>query len=242
MLDVENKILKVKESYNFTCEENEFCKQIKRTQNGKAFDDDQIQLIVESIRKVLNFTSSDNLLDLCCGNGHLAHFFFSEINMYHGVDFSEKLIGVAKKFFEKEPEFTFQVKEIVEFSQCPVLTPYTVLKHEDFNKALLYGSVAYLTPAEVKILLKNIYKNFCNIKKLYIAPIPNKEKAKEFFDKRGKDVRFEKLDDASSSIGYWYLPDEFIKISQESGWRAEIIFSDPKQCQAFYRFNILLTR
>lgn len=89
----------------------DFWRQIKRTVNGEPVSDEQISMIVSAIRDALAFSPEDQLLDLACGNGALSQYFFDECENFLGVDVSEILIDVAKRYFE-QPKRQFVLADV----------------------------------------------------------------------------------------------------------------------------------
>ena len=91
----------------------------------------------------------------------------------------------------------------------------------------------------INIILK-INKDFINCERVFIGNIPNRLKAKEFYQKRGV-MRFN-LDDNKSPIGIWWSPDELIKICNEIGYKTKILYMPDSFYASKYRFDILLTK
>ena len=102
----------IHKEYPKSCDPGDFFAQVKRTVNGKPVSQEQINIIVNSIVNGLQLKSNDVMFDLGCGNGALSMLMFSSIKKYHGVDFSEFLVEVAKKNFEMK-DFTFELGEAI---------------------------------------------------------------------------------------------------------------------------------
>jgi ubiquinone/menaquinone biosynthesis C-methylase UbiE len=103
--------LKFYKEYPKTCDPNDFWGQVKRTVNGKPVSQDQIEMIVQVACNTLNLSKNDRLLDLCCGNGALTRYLFDACSGGLGVDFSEYLIGVARKHFIKSSYEDYLLEE-----------------------------------------------------------------------------------------------------------------------------------
>jgi hypothetical protein len=82
--------------YPKTLAPTDFWGQVKRTVNGQAVSEEQIQMILALIRRELQLDKDDRLLDLACGNGALSQYLFADCREFLGVDFSEVLIDVAR--------------------------------------------------------------------------------------------------------------------------------------------------
>ena len=98
-----------------SCAADDFWGQVSRTVNGVPVGDDQINMIVNSIRTALQFETDDVLLDLGCGNGALSKYVFLQCSSILGVDFSEYLVSVAKDNFERLPSFAFAQMDAVTY-------------------------------------------------------------------------------------------------------------------------------
>ena len=117
---------------------DDFWGQIRRTVQGEPVSDDQIQMIVDTIRSALEMKPADALLDIACGNGALSHLLFDSCTDYLGVDLSEHLISVAKANFEALPNYQFKHQGAAEYVR-------TELHPKRFSKSLCYGSFSYFS-------------------------------------------------------------------------------------------------
>jgi len=211
---------------------NEFWKQIKRTVNGKEVSENDISDIVKQISDNVALNEKDHLLDLGCGNGALASNFFSTVNLYTGVDFSEYLLGVAKEYFN--PSNVEYIGDNAEnfINKGQNSSAYT--------KILIYGVMSYFDSNGLIEILTRIKKDFVNVNCVFIGNIPNRSKAKEFYDIRGV-VDFD-LDDNNSAIGTWWSPEELMKVCNQIGYKAEILYMPASFYGAKYRYDILLKK
>ncbi len=210
-----------------------FWHQIKRTVNGKPVSEQDIQMIVDQISRALLLQPGDNLLDLGCGNAALASYLFGNISAYHGVDFSEYLIGVAEEFFAIPQKTHFYCGDAVEctdsFNEPGVIT-----------KALVYGVISYLSTDAVSHLLNTLWDRYTACERIFIGNVPDRSKAAEFF--RRRNVSEYRLDDPSSAIGIWWSPEEFVRVGGQCGFEVEIFKMPEAFYGAAYRFDVLMKR
>ncbi len=216
-----------------TCAPDDFFGQVKRTVNGKPVSQEQIDIIIASIRNNLGLAKQDILLDVCAGNGALAKNIFPEIKAYLGVDFSEYLIEVAQKNFEKLPDFKFRLSDALEY-----------VKNEDspskFTKGLCYGAFQYLSYEAAEQFLKILGERFKNIQIFFIGNLPDKDRAHLFYP---KDKDFSGLlNDNSSPLGIWRTKAEMLELAEKTGWHIEIIDQQKEFYSAHYRYDAKLTR
>ncbi len=212
---------------------NEFWKQIKRTVNGEPVSKEQIAMIVNQVVQLLQFESDDILLDLGCGNGALADEFFSRIESYLGVDFSEYLLEVAKDYFQPHPKIQYCHADIRDSHKYLGLA-------KNSTKVLVYGCVSYLTKEEVGTLLQQLISYCPNVKKILIGNIPDSQHAVEFFAAR--NIKNFRLDDPHSPIGVWWTPSEIYAMSEQMGMQASCHHMPPDFYGGDYRFDLLIRR
>lgn len=219
--------------YPKTCGETDFWGQVKRTVNGRPVSDDQIEMIVQAIRRHLLLRPEDTLLDLGCGNGALSDRLFSLCKGGLGVDFSEYLIGVARKYFERHPARQYLMEDVVDFA-C---------RNEDtssFTKASCYGVFAYLSADRAAQLVAAIHDRFSDVSKFFIGNLPDKDRLKEFYRERDYTPGVE--NDPNSAIGIWRTQAEFAQLASDAGWSVRFDRMPPDFYAAHYRYDAILSR
>ncbi len=219
----------------------DFLKQVWQTENGEDIPAEQLNFITNSIRNALKLSKDDVVLDLFCGNGHLSHFFINEIKGLHGVDGSDYLIKIANENFRIENKSSYACSDLSLLDLNGMLQN-SCFSQEDFTKILIFGSIQYLSKSLLADFLTFLYKKFTKATYIYIAPVPNKRHAADFFKKRNIDVTTVNLDDNNSPIGSWLDPEEFMDTANKAGWKAQEIPFENRHYQSFYRFSILLSR
>lgn len=218
--------------YPKTVGRTEFWKQIKRTVNGREVSQEDISNIIFQIKKELELTYKDNLLDLGCGNGALASNFFKYLNKYVGVDFSDYLIEVANEFFWNK-NCVFIKNSIQDYLD-------EIDTDDQINKVLIYGCASYLSREDLKVSLSKIHKKFNKLEKIFIGNIPNLKCAKQFFLQR--NILEYDTEDNKSLIGIWWSTKGLSKLVNDIGYEARILYM-PKSFYSYnYRFDILLKK
>lgn len=216
-----------------TCAPDDFWGQVKRTVHGNPVSDDQITLIVEAISSGLDLQQDDVLLDLCCGNGALTTLIFDKCRGGLGVDFSEKLIEIAKANFERLPERAYTLDDVVNYLHRDT-------DPDRFTKLLCYGSFAYLDSCRAEELLRLCNKRYRRASLLYIGNCPDKGKMGMFFTDRTYVDGIE--NEADSAIGIWRTREEFRSIAKEAGWFASFRVMPERFYASRYRYDAVLTR
>lgn len=212
---------------------DDFWGQIRRTVQGKPVSDEQIQMIVDAIRRALQLKQGDVLLDLACGNGALSRLLFDSIAGYLGVDFSEHLIKVAKQHFEKLPDYRFIHNGAAEYVRSETRPEY-------FTKVLCYGSFSYFPQPDAGEVLRTLHDKFINVQSVFIGNLPDRDRAAEFY--KIKPASTEEMSDHASQIGVWRTQAEFAQLAGTAGWKAAFSVMPPDYYAAHYRYDVLLTR
>lgn len=219
--------------YPKTRARHDFWGQVKRTVHGKAVSQEQIDMIVKAIKDGLLLSPEDTLLDIGCGNGALSQYLFSEVSQFHGVDFSEYLIGIAKEYFEKAPDFTFQGIDAVSYVNSGA-------NPESFTKCLCYGAFTYFSYEDSEKVLSGLSGRFRNLQLVYIGNLPDRERAHLFYP---EDKDFSGLlDDRNSPIGIWRSKDDFTQLAHRNGWDIDFYEMPVKFYAAHYRYDAILRR
>ncbi|QHG66290.1 class I SAM-dependent methyltransferase [Pseudomonas putida] len=210
----------------------DFWRQIKRTVNGEPVSDEQISMIVAAIRNALQLSPEDQLLDLACGNGALSQYFFNACESFLGVDVSDVLIDVAKRYFE-QPKRQFVLADVGEYI---LSEPYP----ERFTKVLCYGSFSYFTEDTARSVLTRLSQDYTNVDRVFIGNLPDLDLHQAFYTD-GKSHDHE-LKTAASLIGIWRSPAEFEALAASCGWSASIQRMPSEFYAGHYRYDVLLAR
>lgn len=211
---------------------DDFWGQVRRTVQGVPVSDDQIKMIVDTIRSVLSLKPGDTLLDIACGNGALSRLLFDSCSGYLGVDLSEHLISVAKANFEALPNYQFMQQGAAEYVRAEG-------RPERFSKVLCYGSFPYFPAADAAEVLRTLFEKFTNVQSVFIGNLPDKDRAAEFY-KKPPDV--EELADSCSQIGIWRTRSEFELLAGDAGWKVRFSTMPAEFYASYYRYDALLSR
>ena len=206
--------------------------QVRRTVDGKAVAKEQVDMIIHAIVNGLQLQRTDVVLDLCCGNGMLTDPIFRLCRGGLGVDFTERLIGVAKQHFEQVPEREYLLQDVVDFATSSD-------QPDRFSKAFCYGSIAYLTDDAVCSILEALRSRFPLITRCFIGNIPDRDRLDEFFYKDAYTPGIE--NDPESSVGVWRSEAGFAELAARSGWNAGFSRMPADFYGASYRFDATLT-
>jgi len=220
------------DEYARTRAPDDFWGQVKRTVQGVPVSDEQIKMIVDTIRSALDLKPDDTLLDIACGNGALSHLLFDSCSGCLGVDLSEHLISVAKANFEALPNYQFMQQGAAEYVR-------TEARPERFSKVLCYGSFPYFPAADAAEVLRTLFTKFSNVKTVFIGNLPDKDRAAEFYRKQ-PDI--EEITDCHTPIGIWRTRSEFAQLASDAGWKVKFSTMPSGFYSSYYRYDALLSR
>lgn len=215
-----------------TCLPGDFLGQTKRTVHGVPLGEDQIGMIITQIRDLLALTCEDRLAEIACGNGFLSARLFPDLCGYHGSDISEYLIGVARKHFQREPDFRFSQQDGLGHVRDEP-------RPQDYTKLLSYAAAQYFSDDQLLALLRSVRRRFCLVSRVLLGNCPDRHKVEQFF--RGKPPRAAELDDIGTALGRWRTPESLCAIAAAAGWNTRIAAMPPQFSGSNYRFDALLT-
>lgn len=214
-----------------SCDPKDFFGQVKRTVNGKPITEEEIGLIVNTIKTNLDLQPKDFLFDIGCGNAALASMLFDSISGYQGVDFSEYLVKIAKENFEK-PNYQIFFDDAISYIE-------KMDKRIEVTKILCYGVFSYFTPSDAEKLFALTRKKFPKATHFFIGNIPDKQRAQNFYY---SNIEYKSLlDDNQSSIGKWWLKKEVEDLALSTGWDIKFHIMPGTFYSAHYRFDALIT-
>lgn len=217
--------------YPKTLREDDFWGQVRRTVNGQPVGEEQIGMIVDAVTAGLDLVPQDTLLDICCGNGALTDRIFAHCKGGTGVDFSEYLVGIAQKYFEKKPNRSYVAKDAEEFLRAATETG-------QYTKALIYGAFSCFARDKARTTLQLLRERFPNVGVVYIGNLPDKNRMQAYFETREYIPGME--NDPNSQIGIWYTEAEFVALGKETGWSVQVHHMPVDFFGAKFRFDMVL--
>ena len=218
--------------YPKTLDPDDLWGQVRRTVNGEPVPETQIALMVAAIRGGLQFSQDDLVLDLACGNGALSSYFFDDCRSLYGVDSSPYLIEVATRRFLVPGKSAFLVDDAAHY----------VSAEPDpgrFTKVLCYGSFAYFSQSDARLVLRGLRRSFINVKVFFLGNLPDSDRAHRFYPP-GTDY-FSELKRHETQIGVWRSQAEVRSLAAEEGWDVAIAQMPSEFYSAHYRFDAILT-
>lgn len=127
-------------------------------QNPKLAEE-RSEFEVNKIISYLNLQANFNVLDVGCGIGRWGDALQGKVNLYHGTDFSEELIHIARERFKDIKNFSFYniaAQNVSEMNQVK------------YNLIIVAGVLHYINTEDLYDILVSLEKLLCNDGVIYI--------------------------------------------------------------------------
>ena len=218
--------------------DDELLRQTANTVNRKPIPQQMLRQRARRIASILDLSSNDELIDLCCGNGltdfELAHYVKSIV----GIDFAENLIDAALRL-KQQPNILYCVGNVTE--------PLSSMIGEELipNKVLMVSSLGYFQPRELDKLLCNVIRHLRGRAfQFLIEGIPNFEMKANFYDTPERVARHlenERIHpDTNDGIGRWWRAEEIETICWSHGLFVQV--TNQTVDGANYRMDALIRK
>lgn len=217
----------VYEAHARECAEDDFWRQVRRTVDGEPVGEDQIDMIVAQMRRLLAVGPHDLFLDLCCGNGALTGRVFDGCAGGVGTDISPTLIAVARKYFDVDG-VEYVEQDALAFAEA-------ASDPSRFDKVMIYGSINFFRRDQVEALLGTIRAGFSSVSKLVVGNVADLDKLHDFYRPEQYVDGIE--DDPGSPIGVWWSRDQFRALAAATGWDVDFHVMPEAFYGSHYRYD-----
>jgi trans-aconitate methyltransferase len=207
-------------------------KQVGKTVNGIAVDDKQLKWITQNIISKLRLCQTDEVIDLCCGNGLITRDIAESASKIIGVDFSCGLIETAKSKSSAE-NITYVESDVLNLT-------------DDFfkqaSKYYMYEALQHFCMERTRMLLKKVSCRKGPVL-FFIGSVPDKEKLWHYYDTvEKKEFYLKRERENKPHMGRWWKRDELESVATQYGFKAHFCFQPPSFYTAYYRFDCLLEK
>lgn len=211
----------------------EMLKQVGKTVNGDPITEEQFQSIVDSIVTALELKETDNVLDLCCGNGLITREIAKLCVWVVGIDKDREMIATATSESDADN---------VLYTTYPAQDNWRLSWSKFARKAYIYEAMQYFNlPDFLKIL--NGLSRLGTISTVFLGSIPDHDKRWHFYDTPDKRIAtINRLMNGTEQIPEWWSLEDIRVIAELFGFVAERVEQNPILHTAHYRFDVLLRR
>lgn len=206
--------------------------QVGRTVNGEPMSEALLDEIVADIVRKTNMQMTDNVLDVCCGNGILTQKLAKYCAQIIGIDSEKELIERAKKDFSGEN---------IRYFEGDALAISTKIEGE-FQVIVLYFSFQYFDSLEKgkKVLSEMrtlLPKKGC----ILLGDVPDGNKITVFYPNLLHRIRYYiSCFTGKNAMGKFWKAPEIIKIAKELQLNVQVSPQKESLPYSYYRSDYLL--
>jgi SAM-dependent methyltransferase len=215
--------------------ETEFLRQLGKTVSGIPITPEQFSAQLADIRKALNINTNDLILDMCCGNGIITAQLSKVCLFIVGVDFSEPLISIAKKY---------NMPTNVQYYCMSALDPdIKFITDKPFTKVYMYEALQHFEENDLVRLLMLIKEISVPDVVIFLGGIPDIDRIWDFYDTEERRLDYERRKKENrEAIGTWWKQSIIHEASKQCGFESNVLIQNPLLHSAHYRFDVLLTK
>ena len=206
--------------------------QVLRTKNKAPIEEERWQQTLGHILEQLELKATDDVLDLCCGNGLITREMSRNCRSVTCVDIAPELVDrIDTNLY---PNITPMVGDIRELN----------LEPDSFDKIMIYAAIQYLDLAEAVEWFQHMHAALRDGGMLFIGDIPDRAKLWNFFDSNEREaVHFESTKKREAIVGTWFEQDWLLKLAKYAGFKsAEIVAQPEYMIYAGYRYDMRVTK
>ena len=215
--------------------DEDLMQQSANTVNKISLPLEKIRQWARNIATVLELSTTDELVDFCCGNGLLDFELAPHVKSIIGIDFAENMITAAQRLKQRTN---------IRYRLGDVTAPLSLLIGAEVpNKFLMVGSLGYLQPRELDMILENIVRHMQGRGfRLLMAAAPNQALKASFYDTPERLARHLENErtrpDTNDGMGRWWRAEEIERISCRHGLAVQ--FTDVSIDGSDYRMDALI--
>ena len=205
---------------------------VLRTLNKKPISNTLFQRILKDIEEKLEIYHSDEVLDLCCGNGLITAHIASKCKRVIGVDFAKELI--AQIDVEKHKNISVVKEDIRKVN----------FEEQSFNKVVIYAGLQYLSYKEAISLFESVMRWLKSDGLFYIGDIPDWKRLWNFFNTNEREkTHFDSIKNDKPIIGTWFDSEWLVKLGRYTNFNEIVVLQQPDDFPySHYRFDIVLKK
>lgn len=214
--------------------ETEFLKQVHKTVSGQPITAAQFNAQISDIKNALEINNNDFVLDMCCGNGIITIEISKECHSIVGVDFSEPLINIAKKY--NNPDNTsYYCMSVLDIELTEIIK-------EPFTKIYMYEALQHFSKDDFQKIMKLIREISTPDALTFFGGIPDEDKIWDFYDTPERRQEYElRKSNNQDPIGTWWKKEDFMNTCLQNRFECEVLNQNPELHSAHYRFDALIS-
>lgn len=206
--------------------------QVLRTFNKQPITSERWQLTLNYLDTQFPVGVTDDVLDLCSGNGLLTAHLAPRCRSVTAVDISADLLATLDQ--RKLHNVQTLQSDIRKLS----------FEEGSFSRILLYAGIQYLSEGEVVALLREIFKWLKPGGLLFVGEIPDRGRLWSFYNTPERlALYFDNQISGRDVVGTWFDTSWFLRLAESTGFlQANVIQQPPEQIYAHFRFDLRAQR
>jgi SAM-dependent methyltransferase len=206
--------------------------QVLRTSNKQPIAQPLWEKTLAYVDRLFPVGSTDDVLDLCCGNGLFSAHFAGMSRTVTAVDVSPDLLGgLARLSLSNVITLCSDARE-AQFAEGA------------FSRIWLYAGIQYLSESEVVLLFRKMLHWLRTGGLLFIGDIPDRARMWSFYNTpERRSQYFDNCIDDRDVVGTWFDSLWLKQLAEATGFReAEVIQQPSEQIYAHFRFDMRAER
>lgn len=206
--------------------------QVLRTFNKQPITAERWQLTLDYLDKQFPVSATDDVLDLCSGNGLITAHLAPRCRSVTAVDISEDLL--AKIDQRKQQNVKTLRSDIRKLS----------FEDSSFSRVLLYAGIQYISEGETVALLRQIFKWLKPGGLLFVGEIPDRGRLWSFYNTPERlALYFDNQVGDRDVVGTWFDTSWFLRLAESTGFQHANVIQQPcEQIYAHFRFDLRVQR
>ena len=204
---------------------------VGRTQGGNPISDEDWSKSIEYIKSQIDLKKSDDILEVCCGNGMVVGELSKSCKRAKGVDYSDKLL---KQLIKKYPHIACFCENVLEYN----------FEYNAHNKVILYFAAQHFDERDLLILIKRMIYTTKQNGTILIGDIPNESEKWNYIQKpEHKSDYFDRILNGTPMIGNWYSKDWFLALNHYlPNVKVEVMDQPNFMINSNWRFDVIIKK
>ena len=206
------------------------CEQVGRTLNGKNYSAEQISILTNRIRDLLQASPEKVLLDLACGNGMMTYRIAPHFKSVKAIDFSAPLIQTARDKFARG-NIEYLVGNAIELDSV----------REKYDCILVYFAFQYFNPDQARKMFAHFKRLLKPDGRILLGEVADGDRVWNFYPGlKGRGRFYFDLLRGEPTIGHWWKPLDLLKLVEEMGWALTISYQKSDLPAHYFRYDAII--
>jgi SAM-dependent methyltransferase len=206
--------------------------QVLRTFNKQPITPERWQATLNYLDDQFPVGATDDVLDLCSGNGLLTAHFAPRCKSVTAVDISEDLLVSLGQ--RKLPNVKTLQSDIRKVS----------FEGGSFSHIFLYAGIQYISEGESVALFREIFQWLKPGGQLFVGDIPDRGRLWSFYNNpKSAALYFDNQVSGRDVIGTWFDESWLLRLAESTGFQQANVIRQPlEQIYAHFRFDLKAQR